>query len=128
MFLAYVNRIGTENGMRFVGGSRILAPDGGVLAQADESGETLLRAILKAGDLRRARAFFIFARFFRREKILMEYYPPSVKSAHNLLILAAKTLERRSNENDSRHGAGAGLVPLTGLLPWRAEHDGCRPP
>ena len=60
MFLAYVNRVGTENGMRFVGGSRILAPDGSVLAQADESGETLLRATLKAGDLRRARARFSY--------------------------------------------------------------------
>ena len=103
MFLAYVNRIGTENGMRFVGGSRILAPDGGVLAQADESGETLLRAILKAGDLRRARAFFIFARFFRREKILAEYHPS--RSNRRKLFSFPRLLEKkvRPPKNDINH-------------------------
>ena len=60
VFLAYVNRVGVENGMRFVGGSRILGPDGGVIARAGESEETLLRAVLKAGDLRRARRRFSY--------------------------------------------------------------------
>ena len=58
VFLAYANRVGTENGMRFVGGSRILDPAGRVLARAGEHEEVMLRATLKADDMRRARARF----------------------------------------------------------------------
>jgi predicted amidohydrolase len=40
----YVNRCGSEAGLRFVGGSRVLRPDGSIAAQADEDGEGLLEA------------------------------------------------------------------------------------
>ena len=38
----YVNRVGTESSHRFVGGSRVVAPDGNVLIEASESDEALL--------------------------------------------------------------------------------------
>jgi predicted amidohydrolase len=48
----YVNRVGTEAGLRFVGGSRAVAPDGTVLADAGPDGERLLavEVALDRGD------------------------------------------------------------------------------
>jgi predicted amidohydrolase len=40
----YVNRCGSEGGLRFVGGSRVLRPDGTVAAVAEGDGESLLEA------------------------------------------------------------------------------------
>jgi predicted amidohydrolase len=40
----YVNRCGSEAGLRFVGGSRLLRPDGTVAAEAEGAGESLLEA------------------------------------------------------------------------------------
>jgi predicted amidohydrolase len=42
-FLA-VNRVGTERGFEFIGGSRICAPDGSTLASADHREEVILYA------------------------------------------------------------------------------------
>jgi len=42
----YVNRVGTEAGLRFVGGSRAIGPDGTVVADAGPDGELLLDAQL----------------------------------------------------------------------------------
>ena len=43
----YVNRVGTESGHRFVGGTRAVAPDGSVVIEASESSEELL--VVSAG-------------------------------------------------------------------------------
>ena len=40
----YVNRCGSEGGLRFVGGTRVLRPDGTVAIEADGDGETLVEA------------------------------------------------------------------------------------
>jgi (R)-amidase len=40
----YVNRCGSEAGLRFVGGSRALRPDGTVAVEAERAGESLLEA------------------------------------------------------------------------------------
>ena len=40
----YVNRCGSEAGLRFVGGSRLLRPNGTVAAEAEGDGESLLEA------------------------------------------------------------------------------------
>jgi predicted amidohydrolase len=45
----YVNRVGEEQGLRFVGGSRVIGADGGVLAQL-ESGERTLVYELRAAE------------------------------------------------------------------------------
>lgn len=49
------NRVGTEQGARFWGGSRIVDPYGKVLAEADGESECLLQATLDYQDVRRAR-------------------------------------------------------------------------
>jgi predicted amidohydrolase len=53
----YVNRVGAEAGLRFVGGSRAIASDGTVLADAGEDDERLLEVEVprdEAGDERTA--------------------------------------------------------------------------
>ncbi len=54
-FLVYCNRVGVEDGVSFWGGSRVLGPDGALLAGplADDRGQ--LTAALERGHLRRAR-------------------------------------------------------------------------
>jgi predicted amidohydrolase len=42
--LLYVNRCGAEAGLRFVGGTRVVRPDGTVAAAAEGDGESLLEA------------------------------------------------------------------------------------
>jgi predicted amidohydrolase len=51
VFLAAVNRVGRENGFRFIGRSKVVAPSGKVLAEARDGEETLLCEI----DLAEAR-------------------------------------------------------------------------
>lgn len=45
----YVNRVGAQPGLRFVGGSRLIAPDGSVQLQCRD-GESLTTATLPPGD------------------------------------------------------------------------------
>ena len=54
MPILMANRVGSEHGARFWGGSRIVDPYGKVLAEADD-GECLLQATLDYHDLRHAR-------------------------------------------------------------------------
>ena len=49
------NRVGTEDDLKFWGGSRILSPFGRVIAQAEGRGEALVAATLDFDELRRAR-------------------------------------------------------------------------
>ncbi|HVC39745.1 MAG TPA: nitrilase-related carbon-nitrogen hydrolase [Candidatus Dormibacteraeota bacterium] len=55
VFAVYCNRVGFEEGFHFWGGSRVLGPDGGLVAGplADDAG--VLHAELDRSDLRRAR-------------------------------------------------------------------------
>lgn len=55
LFLAYANSAGTENGLKFLGASVIVAPDGQELARAGEEPE-LLFAELDLGRVGRARS------------------------------------------------------------------------
>jgi len=52
VYLAACNRVGVERGVRFIGRSQIVSPDGVFLAQADAIGETILYADV---DVRQAR-------------------------------------------------------------------------
>lgn len=55
MPILMANRVGTEGGGRFWGGSRILDPFGNVIAQAADESECLVQAQLDYNDLRHAR-------------------------------------------------------------------------
>ncbi|MGL4550107.1 MAG: carbon-nitrogen hydrolase family protein [Gemmataceae bacterium] len=52
VYYAAVNRVGEERGFRFIGQSRILAPNGDLLAEAGESEETILYADIDPGKAR----------------------------------------------------------------------------
>lgn len=62
IYVALANRVGTEGGVTFAGGSLIAAPDGSVLARAPDAGEEVLLAELTRGALRRARTPYAHAR------------------------------------------------------------------
>ncbi len=51
-FLAYVNLVGVEDGLQFWGGSRLIGPDGRVLAQAKYHEEDLIVAEMNYADIR----------------------------------------------------------------------------
>jgi predicted amidohydrolase len=53
--VAFCNRVGNEEGLTFWGGSRLLAPDGSVLAQAPLYEEALVVGVLNTDDLRMQR-------------------------------------------------------------------------
>ncbi len=53
--IAFCNRVGNEEGLTFWGGSRLLAPDGGVLAEGPLYEEALVVGTLESDDLRMQR-------------------------------------------------------------------------
>jgi predicted amidohydrolase len=55
IYVALANRVGVEGAVTFAGGSVIAAPDGAVVARADDRSEQLLNADLERGALERAR-------------------------------------------------------------------------
>lgn len=57
-FAVYCNRVGFEDGFHFWGGSRVLGPDGRILAGPLGDGAEVLHVELERGDLRRARIAF----------------------------------------------------------------------
>jgi len=67
VFLAYVNLVGVENGLQFWGGSRIIAPDGSILAKAKYDEEDLVIGTIDYADLERAEAFVPTLRDLRPE-------------------------------------------------------------
>ena len=67
VFLVYVNLVGVENGLQFWGGSRIIAPDGSILAKAKYDEEDLLIGTIDYADLERAEAFVPTLRDLRPE-------------------------------------------------------------
>jgi (R)-amidase len=61
----YVNRVGTESGKHFVGGTRAVAPDGSVVIEADDSSEALL--VVPAGRPQRPDRLLDYPRLARGE-------------------------------------------------------------
>jgi predicted amidohydrolase len=57
IYLAYVNRVGIEEGLQFWGGSRVIAPNGSVLAQCKYDVEEFQICKVDLGEVSRARAF-----------------------------------------------------------------------
>lgn len=55
VFVVFANRVGFEDGLCFWGGSRVVGPDAGVLAQAPQFDEAVLLAQLDRHQLRRQR-------------------------------------------------------------------------
>ena len=53
--IAFCNRVGNEEGLTFWGGSRLLGPDGSVIAEAPLYEEALLVGVLHSDDLRMQR-------------------------------------------------------------------------
>ena len=57
VYLAYVNRVGIEEGLQFWGGSRVIAPNGSVLAQCKYDLEEFQICKVNLSEVSRARAF-----------------------------------------------------------------------
>jgi predicted amidohydrolase len=57
VYLVYVNRVGIEEGLQFWGGSRVIAPNGSVLAQCKYDVEEFQICKVDLGEVSRARAF-----------------------------------------------------------------------
>ena len=53
--VAFCNRVGNEEGLTFWGGSRLLGPDGSLLAEAPLYEEALVMGVLETDDLRMQR-------------------------------------------------------------------------
>ena len=67
VFLAYVNLVGSENGLQFWGGSRIIAPNGDAILQAKYDEEDLVVGRVDYADLRRAQVLVPTLRDLRPE-------------------------------------------------------------
>ncbi len=57
VYLAYVNRVGIEEGLQFWGGSRVIAPNGSVLARCKYDVEEFQVCKVDLDEVSRARAF-----------------------------------------------------------------------
>jgi predicted amidohydrolase len=57
VYLVYVNRVGVEEGLQFWGGSRVIAPNGSVLAQCKYDLEEFQICKVDLDEVSRARAF-----------------------------------------------------------------------
>jgi predicted amidohydrolase len=55
IYVVLANRVGVEDGVTFAGGSRIVGPDAEILAAAGEEEPARIEAVLKPGELARAR-------------------------------------------------------------------------
>lgn len=78
VFLAYVNLVGIEGSLVFWGGSRILAPDGTIIAKAKYDEEDLVTATINYSDLRASRIAAPILRDLRPE-LYKELYKLSRK-------------------------------------------------
>jgi predicted amidohydrolase len=56
-FLAYVNLVGIEDGLQFWGGSRLVGPNGKILAQAKYDVDDLVMCDINYGDIKPTEAF-----------------------------------------------------------------------
>jgi predicted amidohydrolase len=57
VYLAYVNRVGIEEGLQFWGGSRVIAPNGSVLVQCKYDVEEFQKCKVDLEEVSRARVF-----------------------------------------------------------------------
>ena len=57
VYLAYINRVGVEEGLQFWGGSRVIAPNGSVLAQCKYDLEEFQICKVDLDEVERARTF-----------------------------------------------------------------------
>jgi predicted amidohydrolase len=62
IYVVLANRVGVEGGVTFAGGSVLVAPDGAVLARADDASETTIRADFDRSALEQARRPYSHAR------------------------------------------------------------------
>ena len=67
VFLAFVNRVGIEDGLQFWGGSNVLGPNGDILAKAKYYEEDFTFVTLDFGDIRRVRPFIPTIKDLRAE-------------------------------------------------------------
>jgi len=67
VFLAYTNLVGLEDGLQFWGGSRLVDPNGNILAQAKYDEEDLIIAKINYEDLSRTGIFVPTLRDLRNE-------------------------------------------------------------
>jgi predicted amidohydrolase len=56
-FLAYVNLVGIEDGLQFWGGSRLVGPNGKILAQAKYDDEDLVMCDVNYSDIKPVETF-----------------------------------------------------------------------
>jgi predicted amidohydrolase len=66
-FLAYVNLVGTEDGLQFWGGSRLIGPQGKIICKAKYDEEDLVTCEIDYADLRSIEAFVPTLRDLRPE-------------------------------------------------------------
>ena len=66
-FLAYVNLVGIEEGLQFWGGSRLVNPNGDVIAKARYDDEDLVICEVDYNDMRAAETFIPTLRDLRPE-------------------------------------------------------------
>lgn len=67
VFLAYVNRVGIENGVNFWGGSRLIAPNGSTIIQSKYDEEDLVVGNINYGDMLSVETFVPLLRDLRPE-------------------------------------------------------------
>jgi predicted amidohydrolase len=66
-YVAYVNLVGIEDGLQFWGGSRIIAPNGRIIAQAKYDEEDLILGTIDYTDIPRTQTFVPTLRDLRSE-------------------------------------------------------------
>jgi predicted amidohydrolase len=67
MFVTYTNLVGIEDGLQFWGGSRIIAPNGNIMAQAKYDEEDIITAKINYSDMIQVEAFVPTLRDLRPE-------------------------------------------------------------
>ena len=70
VYIAFVNRVGVEDGVNFWGGSEIVAPDGKVLKAASFFDESLATIDIDPDDVRHAREY---SRHILDENVLLTH-------------------------------------------------------
>jgi len=66
-FLAYVNLVGIEDGLQFCGGSKLIGPNGRILAKAKYDKEDMIMGTVNYADIRPVEAFVPTLRDLRPE-------------------------------------------------------------
>jgi len=67
VFVIYTNLVGIEDGLQFWGGSRIIAPNGNIMAQAKYDEEDMITAKINYSDMKQVEAFVPTLRDLRPE-------------------------------------------------------------